>query len=123
MKQGSWSQLSRTDYLLCYITKISRFVAVLEALGTPYMDDTPIWKQDIFPFRVRVREVVAIQLERAVHVKGLAGQLSIFRNLKHSSAWGVHFRNSPKRWNQDDGQVVLRALQEAAGFPGRGRRD
>ena len=32
------------DYLLCYMTGISRWIGILEVTSQPYKDDTPIWK-------------------------------------------------------------------------------
>ena len=45
------------DYLLCYLTGISRWIGVLEVVSEPFKDTTPIWKDEAFPARVRVRSV------------------------------------------------------------------
>ena len=37
------------DYLLCYLTRVSRFIGVLEVVGEAYQDTTPIWKDEVFP--------------------------------------------------------------------------
>jgi hypothetical protein len=31
------------DYLLCYLTRVSRWVGLLEVVGEPYFDEEPIW--------------------------------------------------------------------------------
>jgi len=51
------------DYLLCYLTRVSRWVGVLEVTGEPLFDGAPIWSSGVFPNRVRVRVVLAVRPE------------------------------------------------------------
>src|SRR5262249_37526104 len=51
------------DYLLCYLTRVSRWVGVLEVTGEPLFDGAPIWSSRVFPNRVRVRVVLAVRPE------------------------------------------------------------
>lgn len=37
------------DYLLCYLTGVSRFVGVLEVISKPFVDTKPIWGEGAFP--------------------------------------------------------------------------
>jgi predicted RNA-binding protein len=53
-------QMKPGDYLLCYLTGISRWIAVLEVTSEPFRDTAPIWKDEDFPSRVRVRSVVTL---------------------------------------------------------------
>ena len=42
-------QVGVGDYLLCYLTGISRFIGVLEVVKAPYKDSTQlIWKDAVF---------------------------------------------------------------------------
>jgi hypothetical protein len=107
------------DYLLCYLTGVSRFVAVQEVLSEFFVDESKIWKDDYFPFRIRVKDVIKLEPETAVPVVHLSHQLSIFENLKVLGQWAVHFRTSPKRWKEEDGEAVLAALREAERNPVR----
>jgi hypothetical protein len=115
--QGHFRKMAVGDYLLCYLTGISRFVAIQEVKSEVFLDDAPIWSDDDFPFRVRVKDVVRLEPETAVPVTHLSHKLSIFQNLTSPSSWGVHFRTSPKKWKEEDGQVVVTALREASRNP------
>jgi EVE domain len=42
-------QMKPGDYLLCYLTGISRWIGVLEVVSEPFKDTTPIWKDEAFP--------------------------------------------------------------------------
>jgi hypothetical protein len=115
--KGSFQKMAIGDYLLCYLIGVSRFVAIQEVNSEVFIDDSPIWKDDSFPFRVKVKEVVRLEPETAVPVIHLCHQLSIFQNLKSLGAWAVHFRTSPKKWKEEDSKAVLTALREAKKNP------
>ncbi|OGO05804.1 MAG: hypothetical protein A2Y73_08605 [Chloroflexi bacterium RBG_13_56_8] len=110
-------QIKPGDYLLCYLTGVSRFIGVLEVTSGAFEDRTSIWKDEDFPWRVRVKIVVSLEPETAVPIQQLRDELSIFQNLSSPHAWTSHVRGSPARWKASDGEVVLRALVEAQSNP------
>jgi predicted RNA-binding protein len=110
-------QIKPGDYLLCYLTGISRWIGVLEVVSEPFKDTTPIWKDEAFPARVRVRPVATLSPETAVPVFELRDELTVFRDLKNPNAWTGHFRGSPARWKPADGQAVVAAILDAKENP------
>lgn len=110
-------QLKPGDYLLCYLTGISRWIGVLEITSEAFMDTTVIWKDAVFPWRVQVRPIVALTPETAVPIFELRDQLSIFQNLSSPFQWTGKFRGSPARWKEADGDVIVKALLEAERNP------
>jgi hypothetical protein len=105
------------DYLLCYVTGVSRFIGVLEATSEPYWDDTPIWKDEVFPCRLKVEAIATLTPETAVPIFELKEQLTIFQNLKSLGAWTGHVRGSPATWKPSDGEAVVYAVMEAMENP------
>ena len=105
------------DYLLCYLTGISRFIGVLEVVSDPFLDHSPMWESEEFPCRVRVKVIVSLTPETAVPVLELKEQLSFLQNCESPHAWKGYFRGSPTQWEAADGGAVLRALKEAARSP------
>lgn len=105
MKQG--------DILLCYMTGISRFFAILEVTGKPFTSEDPIWKELTFPSRIPVKILLSLEPEYAVPVISLRDQLSYFRELKTPNAWSGHFRGSPVIEKPNDAEVIITALQSA----------
>ncbi|MCX6376105.1 MAG: EVE domain-containing protein [Armatimonadetes bacterium] len=105
------------DYLLCYLTGVSRFVGVLEVTSAAFRDSAPIWKDEHFPCRLRVRVVAALTPETAVPVHDLSDRLSMFRNMKHPLAWTGRFRGSPAKWSISDGEAVVEAVVKAQRSP------
>jgi hypothetical protein len=110
------------DYLLCYLTGISRWIGLLEARSEGYLDEAPLWTEALFPARVKVKLIVELASETAVPVFDLRDQLSIFRNLQNPNAWTGHFRGSPTRWKPSDGEAVAAALLAAKSSPVKGCR-
>jgi predicted RNA-binding protein len=119
-RERRWKTVQRIkpgDYLLCYLTGVSRFIAVLEVTSKPYKDPTPIWKDTVFPCRMKVAPVVVLTPETAVPIHDLRDELSIFQNMTTPHAWTGRLRGSPAKWAQSDGEAILRALQEAEANP------
>ncbi len=110
-------QIKPGDYLLCYLTGVSRWIGMLEVVEAPYKDQTPIWKDEDFPCRVKVKVVAALTPETAVPVLQLKDQMSIFKSLKNPNAWTGHFRGSPAKWKPLDGKMVVDAILEAQKNP------
>lgn len=110
-------QMRPGDYLLCYLTGVMRFIGVLEVVGTPYIDKSVIWQDEIFPCRVKVKVVYALKPETAVPILTLKEQLSFFQNLKSEYAWVGHFRGSPNKFKPSDGEEIVKAVNDAKKNP------
>lgn len=119
-RESRWNtvrQMKPGDYLLCYMTGISRWVGILEVVSEPFKDNTPIWKEDDFPCRVRVKLLFGLTPETAVPIFELKDQLSIFENASSPIAWTGSVRSSPAKWKVSDGEIVVRAIQDAKRNP------
>jgi hypothetical protein len=119
-RESRWTTLQKIrkgDYLLCYLTGVSRFIGVLEVESEPYKDTSVIWKDQPFPCRVRVRPVITLTPEIAVPVYDLRDRLSCFLEASSPVAWTGHFRGSPTKWKPSDGEAVVAALQDAQSNP------
>jgi hypothetical protein len=105
------------DFLLCYLTGLSRFIGLLEVVSQPFRDDSKIWKDESFPCRLRVKATIVLTPETAVPVQDLREELSVFADLKTPHAWTGHFRGSPARWKTPDALAVIKALEAAKTNP------
>ena len=105
------------DYLLCYLTRVSRWVGLLEAVGDPFVSQEPIWRSQVFPSRISVRVILALAAEHGVPVLSMRDELTIFQNLDNPNRWQGPFRGSPTKWKAADGETIVRALQDAQANP------
>jgi len=61
-------KIKKGDYFLCYITGTSRFISILEVVSEAFKDNSPIWTDEDFPCRLKVKPVVELTFETAVPV-------------------------------------------------------
>jgi hypothetical protein len=120
-RESRWKivqKIQEGDYLLCYLTGLSRFIGLLEVASKPFQKfDKEIWKDEEFPCRFRVKPIIQLIPETAIPVTELRDILSFFQNQTSPIAWTGHFRSSPFKWKDSDGEAVLKALQEAQENP------
>jgi predicted RNA-binding protein len=120
-RESRWNtvrQIKPGDYLLCYLTQVSRFIGVLEVVSEPYLDTAPsIWKDEHFPCRVNVEVIASVPVEAAIPITELSDHLSFFQNLKSPLAWTGRVRGSPTRWSDSDGEAVAAAVLDAQSHP------
>jgi hypothetical protein len=113
----SVQQIKPGDILLCYLTKASRWVGLLEVTGAAYWDESRIWASSTFPCRVPVKVLVALKPEHGVPVLEMREELTVFEGLTNPNWWSGPFRGSPAKWKTADGQAVTRAVHEASMNP------
>ncbi len=116
-RKKSAQKISPGDYLLCYLTGISRFVGILEVKSKCYFDTTPIWKDELFPIRFEVELVEKLEAKTAIPVLSLKDELELFKGLKSRNAWTGFFRGSPAEFNPKDGELISSAIRKAVKNP------
>jgi hypothetical protein len=109
-KAAMAAKLRVGDRLLCYLSKVSAFVGILEVAGSSFHDSSPIWSDGLFPVRLPVRIATELSLAAAVPIRSLAGKLSFLRQGDRSAGWTIHVRSSPRRWSREDSGEVIRAI-------------
>ena len=108
------------DYFLCYLTGLSRFIGIIEVLSDSFVDyNTTIWEDESFPVRFKVKLARKLEPETAVPIKYLKDRLSVFRNLKSPNAWTGSFRRSLFPISEEDGDIIVAAIGDAAKNPVR----
>ena len=114
------------DKLVCYITKLSRWVGILEITDTYFQDDSPIFqdKDDPFVIRFIVNPVAWLEKEKAipVHNEEVWNTLSFTKGYnQNSSNWTGKIRSSLNQFEDSDGQfletLILRQANIGEDFP------
>src|SRR5262249_26526979 len=121
--QLAWARrVQKGDRFICYMTKLSRWVGVLEALGECYPDDTPLFypEGDPYVIRFRVRPVVWLPKDRAIPIgeKHIGDTLSFTKGAAQTSRAGTgKVRTSLNKLSDEDGQFLQAQLiaQQTAG--------
>jgi predicted RNA-binding protein len=116
-QQVAAQRIKRGDKLVCYMTKLSRWVGVLQVVEGPYVDETPIFfpEDDPFVIRFRVKPIVWLPKENAlpIHQDEIWDALSFTRGQNRStSTWTGKLRGSLSRIADADGKLLEAKLAE-----------
>lgn len=112
-QENTAKKLKVGDLLICYVTKLSRFVGVLEITSKYFIDNTPIFYQENDPFiiRFKVKPLIWLPLEKSIPIfnKILWDNLSFIQNTK---GWTGMVRNSLREFSVEDGEHIYKTLKE-----------
>lgn len=103
------------DRLICYMTKLSRWIGVLEVVTGPFHDDSPIFYEEDDPFTIRfqISPIVWLPKEKAIpiHEPNVWNKLSFTRDAEHgSSTWTGKIRSSLNELDEADGRFLEELL-------------
>jgi predicted RNA-binding protein len=110
------------DILVCYMTKLSRWIGLLEVTSESFEDNSPIFyeQDDPFVIRFRVKPIVWLEKEHAVPIKSpdIWNQLSFTREHEQgTSAWTGKLRASLNQIDPEDGQFLEEVIHRQASSP------
>lgn len=110
------NQIRPGDRFICYMTKTSRWIGILEITEKYFIDDSPLFYPEDDPYMIRFRVKVHVWLpkEKAIpiHEDKVWNQLSFTRDhSKNSSAWTGKLRASLNQLSEQDGRFLEGLLQ------------
>lgn len=111
------ARIKAGDKFVCYMTKLSRWVGLLEVVEGPYLDEKPIFYSENDPFVVRfhVRPIVWLPVEKAIpiHEEEVWNHLSFTRGqIRGTPTWTGSIRTSLVQLNEKDGRLLETLLFE-----------
>lgn len=103
------------DKFICYVTRLQRFVGVLEIKDVYFIDDKPIFAKENDPFtlRFKVEPLIWFPLDKAIpiHEDFIWNKLSFTKDLsKDSNNWTYVVFASPRLWPKEDSEYLENAL-------------
>jgi hypothetical protein len=113
--RGIASRVRPGDELLCYMTKLSRWVGVLRVVDGPYEDATPVFYDDSDPFVVRfhVQPDVWLPVEQAIPIydERIWNALSFTCGQSRGTpTWTGRIRTSLAQLSDEDGALLRSAM-------------
>lgn len=99
------------DKFICYMTKLSRWIGILEVTKDYVIDESPLYYQENDPFVVRfgVNPIIWLDKEQTIPIKEdeVWNTLSLTKgHPKHSSSWTGRFRASLIEIPEKDGKFL-----------------
>jgi hypothetical protein len=114
------------DKLICYLTKLSRWIGVLEIVSGVFRDETPRFHESEDPFiiRLKVKPVAWLEKEKAIPIREdiVWNNLSLTQGQsKIGSRWTGPFRSSLNKLSDEDGkfleELILSQVKNAVSYP------
>jgi len=125
-QQNAASRISVGDKLICYMTKLSRWVGVLEVTSKSFRDDSPLFYEadDPFVIRFRVKPLAWLPKEKAIPIRDerVWRRLSFTRDYDQDYPyWTGKLRTSLNQLDEEDGrfleQFILAQAEGGEVFP------
>lgn len=115
-------KISIGDILICYLTKVSRWVAALEVTSEMFEDATPRFTSSDDPFilRFKVKPLVLLEPNMGIPIREdiVWNSLTFTSSLpKEGSQWTGPLRSSLKVLGQKDGAFLLNLLKTQLNNP------
>lgn len=110
--EASISKMEPGDIIIYYVTKQSKFCAVVEVTGKSYFDRTPIWADpcDLWEYRVPTKPIIfAKSCYDGVFIKDIWDNLDLITN---KGKWGSQVMGSFRKMTKNDYEVILNALKK-----------
>jgi predicted RNA-binding protein len=103
------------DKFLCYMTKLSRWIGVLEVSSESFQDDSPRFYEKDDPFIIRFKVKPRIWLDKdkslPIHEDFIWNTLSLTKDYdKSSSKWTGKFRGSLSHIEKQDGEFLEKIM-------------
>jgi hypothetical protein len=116
------SNIKIGDKLICYVTKLTRWVGVLEVKSNFFLDNSPIFipANDPFNLRFNVDPIVWLELEKCIPVsEDISWNHLSFTNklFKGSTAWTGMVRGSLRKIDDKDGAYLESILKSQLDNP------
>lgn len=115
-------RLSPGDLIVCYLTRLSRWVGLLEVIGAPFEDATPLFVEQDDPFvvRIKVKPLVWLSPEHGIpiHDEAVWSRLSFTKaHSQDSTNWTGAVRTALAPLSKDDGDLLQKLLRAQAAKP------
>jgi len=114
-------KLGPGDKFICYVTRLQRFIGILELTGKHFIDEKPIFVNENDPFilRFNVKPLVWLPIEKAIPINQdfVWNNLSFTKNLdrnnpKEKNNWTFMVFSSPRAWPKADCEYLEKLLVE-----------
>lgn len=108
----SISKMTKGDKIVYYVTKQSKFCAVVEVTGNSYIEKTKIWSDpvDLWEYRVPTKPLFFSKSSYdGVFIKDIWDDLNLINN---KGKWGSQVMGSFRKLTKNDFDVISKALRK-----------
>ena len=111
LNKKSLQQMEIGDKIIYYVTKQSKFMAVVEVVGEYFYSEEPIWDDpyDLWPHRIHTKPIAYIDdLADGVFIKDLWDGLEFIKN---KVKWGSQVQGSFRHLSEHDYLHIFNSIK------------
>ena len=108
-------QMQTGDKIVYYVTKASKFMAVVEVDGEYFYSEEVLWDDpyDLWPNRIKTKPIIFMEdIDDGVYIKDIWDNLSFIKN---KVKWGSQVQGSFRKLSESDYYVIENALKTRKG--------
>ncbi|MFW9804418.1 MAG: EVE domain-containing protein [Candidatus Thorarchaeota archaeon] len=118
--KGVADRINNGDFVAYYLTRrpnpkdprATMISGIFQVTTDSYYDKTPIWQDDIYPYRADLEPLVIVEdVERMVPLKSMVQNISTIVNKRK---WGGYLRRPMLEITEDDFEVIRTELEKKA---------
>ena len=102
------SEMLPGDKLVFYATGLCQFAGIAEITESIYQDETKIWDNGTFPYRVKIKPVIYLPKEKWIDVRTMVNDLDYFKN---KIQWSMHFMQNLRPISEKDYKIIKKTLE------------
>ena len=106
------NKITNVDFLICYVSKHSKFVGILQKNSDACYDETNLWESGVYPVRFGVNVHIAVPIKMGISANQFKNRISILKNIKNEKKWGGFFINSFNEFPANDGKLIVSELEK-----------
>ncbi len=106
------SKIKNNDFLICYVTKHSKFVGIIQKISDVFYDESKIWEKGEFPVRFNVNIIHAVPVSQGLPIYKLKNELSLCKEIKNKTKWATFFINSFNEFSTHDGRLLMEEIRK-----------
>ena len=101
------SELLPGDKIVFYATGISKFAGIAEVTESIYQDEKQIWKDGLYPYRVKIKPVIYLPKDKWINVRNMVNDLDYFKN---KIQWSMHFMQNLMPVSEKDYEKIKKIM-------------
>lgn len=115
-EKNTAKDVKQGDYCICFLTGISRFIAILEITSVCRTDDNfKNMTEDTLSDSEKIKTDILYYLtpDNALSIRNFYDRLSIFQNNKSMNTWTNFINELPTSINTEDGEIIVNEIKNA----------
>lgn len=93
------SEMLPGDKIIFYATGLCQFAGIAEVVESIYQDESQIWSNDVYPYRVKIKPDIYLDKKQWIDVRSMVNDLDYFKN---KIQWSMHFMQNLRPVSEND---------------------